>query len=303
MSKLTDKELLEELQHRFSENKRSVEELSALTKQLQALNDKLKESEKIKSLFLANIRNELNDPLTSILGLSKNIQSPGNDQWEKTRAMAALIHAEAFDLDFQLRNIFAAAELESGELVLEVVQVDVYTLVRNVVDMYAHQLQAKQLEVKYLDNADSAVKRLFKTDPAKLQLIVSNLLANAIEFSYPQNEITITASIEKNTLHLLVKDSGIGMKAAEQELIFAPFTQLDKGSVKLHKGHGLGLSIIKGILEVLSGQMELTSSTGKGSIFTVCIPESVTEADHFASGGNEWFFTEGEWFLRTNTWK
>src|SRR5687768_5674634 len=136
MSKLTDKELLEELQNRFSENKKSLEELSTLTKQLQALNDKLKESEKIKSLFLANIRNEMNDPLTSILGLSKNIQSPDNSQWEKTRAMAALIHAEAFNLDFQLRNIFAAAELESGELELEVVQVDIYTLAKNVVDMY-----------------------------------------------------------------------------------------------------------------------------------------------------------------------
>ena len=106
MGKLTDKELIEELQYRFSQNKKSLEELSALTKQLQTVNNKLKESEKLKSLFLSNIRNEMNNPLASILGLSQNIQSIDPKHWERTRIMATHIHTEAFSLDFQLKNIW-----------------------------------------------------------------------------------------------------------------------------------------------------------------------------------------------------
>lgn len=295
MSKLTDKELIEELQYRFSQNKKSLEELSALTKQLQAVNDKLKESEKLKSHFLSNIRNEMNNPLASILGLSKNIQSIDPKHWERTKSMANLIHSEAFSLDFQLKNIFAAAELESGELILEVAQVDVQALIISVMDMYTHQLSAKQITLQ-VQKEIKDVKRLFKTDAAKLQLIISNLLANAIEYSYTQSEIVIKVWMLQEELYISVQDFGVGINKAEQNTIFNRFTQLESGITKSHKGHGLGLSVTKALLDVLNGKIEIASNVSKGSTFTVTVPESISTVENFATDGNELFFNEGELF-------
>jgi signal transduction histidine kinase len=296
MNKLTDKQLLEELQHRFSQNKKSLEELSALTKQLQTVNNKLKESEKLKSQFLSNIRNEMNNPLASILALSKNIQSIDPKHWERTKSMATLIHTEAFSLDFQLKNIFAAAELESGEMVLEVVQADIYAIISGVRDMYNHQLKAKQISLSFLPDTQEPHKWIFKTDPAKLQLIVSNLLANAIEYSYPQGEILIGIHIQNNILYLSMQDFGIGISRAEQDTVFNRFTQLDSGITKLHRGHGLGLSVTKSLVELLNGKIEVNSIAKQGSTFTVSIQESEAHVEHFATDGNELFFNEGELF-------
>jgi signal transduction histidine kinase len=296
MNKLTDRELLEELQYRFSQNKKSLEELSALTRQLQTVNNKLKESEKIKSQFLSNIRNEMNNPLASILALSKNIQSIDPSHRERIKSMAALIHKEAFSLDFQLKNIFAAAELESGELVLEVVQTDIYAIISSVVDMYSHQLKTKQIFLRLLQNKAMSQKSIFKTDPAKLQLILSNMLANAIEYSYPQGEIVVGVTIQNDTLNLFVQDFGVGINEAEQQVIFNRFTQLDSGTTKVHRGHGLGLSVTRSMVEFLNGKIDVSSTAGEGTIFTVTIQQSSASVEHFATDGNELFFNEGELF-------
>jgi signal transduction histidine kinase len=238
----------------------------------------------------------MNNPLASILGLSKNIQSIDFKHWERTKHMASLIHTEAFSLDFQLKNIFAAAELESGEQVLEVTQVDISALLKSVVDMYSHQAKAKQITIQLQGFITECKNTYFKTDPAKLQLIVSNLIANAIEYSYPKSNIILTGRRPQETLTICVKDFGIGINKAEQDIIFNRFTQLDRGITKSHKGHGLGLSVTKALLEILNGQIQVHSVMGKGSTFTVFIPESDIAVDNVATDGNELFFNEGELF-------
>lgn len=296
MSKLTDHELIEELQYRFAQNKKSLEELSTLTRQLQLVNKKLKESEKLKSQFLSNIRNEMNNPLASILGLCKNIQFINPEHWERTKSMAALIHTEAFSLDFQLKNIFAAAELESGEQVLEVVEVDIALLLNNVVSMYGHQLKAKQITIKNVGLFTDQQEKRFKTDPAKLQLIISNLIANAIEYSHPQKEIILKVWIQQNMLHIAIQDFGTGIEKADQNAIFNRFTQLNCGITKSHRGHGLGLSVTKALVELLSGQIEVKSIATEGSTFIISIQASEADTAYFTSDGNDIFFNEGELF-------
>jgi signal transduction histidine kinase len=296
MNKLTDKELLEELQHRFSQNRKSLEELSALTRQLQTVNDQLTASEKIKSQFLSNIRNEINNPLASILALSKNIQLIDPRHKERINSMAALIHREAFSLDFQLKNIFAAAELESGELILEIVQTDIHAIVSSVIEMYSPQMKTKQISLRLLQSTAMPQKIVFKTDPAMLQLILSNLLANAIEYSYPQGEIVIGVAIQNDTLHLSVQYFGVGINKANQQVIFNRFTQLDSGVTKVHRGHGLGLSVTRSLVEFLNGRINVSSTAGEGTIFTASIQESSVAVEHFTTDGNELFFNEGELF-------
>jgi signal transduction histidine kinase len=293
MTKLSDEELIDELQQRFSQNKKSLTELSKLTRQLQKVNYKLKESENLKSQFLSNIRNEMNNPLSSIMGLSRNIQASHPANEDKIKSMAALIHAEAFDLDFQLKNIFAAAELESGESPLEIVQVDILSLVVSVTDMHQHRIGAKQLQVQIINEVEGIT---FKTDPVKLQLILSNLMANAIEFSHPGGKLKMRIYIQENLLNIAVQDFGIGIKKADQELIFNRFTQLNTGITKSHRGHGLGLSVTKALLEILKGRIVVKSNANEGSTFTISMEEFETALDDLSTNGNELFFEEDERF-------
>jgi signal transduction histidine kinase len=162
--------------------------------------------------------------------------------------------------------------------------------------MYTYQLKAKQITIQMIEDFTDLNKKTFKTDPAKLQLIISNLIANAIEYSHPRSEIVVKIWIQKEVLHISVQDFGVGINKADQDIIFNRFTQLDSGITKSHRGHGLGLSVTKALLEVLDGKIEVNSKLSEGSTFTVSIQESEAEVEHFATDGNELFFNEGELF-------
>ena len=112
MSKLADEDLIEELRNRFRMNREALEELQELNRELQIVNKKLEESESLKSHFISNITNEIINPFTSILGLAKHILSVKKEDWKTVISMVALIHSEAFNLDFQLRNISLQRKLK-----------------------------------------------------------------------------------------------------------------------------------------------------------------------------------------------
>lgn len=293
MKKLSDSVLLEELKRRLIENKKALHDLRVLTKKLEHLNRKLQESEAMKSNFLSNIRNEINNPLTSIMGLSEQILT-GAVEVDMAGSMAHMIYTEAFNLDFQLRNIFMAAELESGEAAVNVSNVEVATFVRNLIDSFRNQADGKKLTVEFLCECPekSGEEFYFKTDAEKLQLVLSNLLANAIEFSLKGKKVLMSAREKDGRLNVAVRDEGIGISAEKQKQIFDRFRQLETGTRKAHKGHGLGLSITKALIELLDGSMELSSVAGKGCTFTISVPESDAGAvvDIVSEDGNEFIF-------------
>src|SRR5882757_4025856 len=111
MKELSNDQLLEELKNRFDQNTEMNRQQNKMLRQLEKLNERLMQSEKIQSMFLSNIRNEINNPLTAILGLSKDLAN-GNSDKEKSQKNASLIFSESFLLSLQLQNIFVAAELE-----------------------------------------------------------------------------------------------------------------------------------------------------------------------------------------------
>ena len=114
---ICDHELVDILQERLDSNRNALYDLKELTSVLEKTNARLQESESLKGQFLSNIRNEINNPLSSIMGLAQELLS-SKDAGRKTELCAPLIYAEAFNLDFQLQNIFIAAELEAGESIL-----------------------------------------------------------------------------------------------------------------------------------------------------------------------------------------
>lgn len=293
-NRLTDEDLVTELQKRLQENKDLLNQERKLTTELNDVNEKLLESEHLKSNFLSNIRNEINNPIASILELAKNI-SEGSLSKDEVNDLAGLIYLEAFDLDFQLRNIFFSAEIEAGESPLSIVSINIYSLIESILTSFKKRMDRKGIHLIW-DN--SIIKyRIFKTDSEKLHLIICNLIANAIQFSNQGGTIEVCSQFEGDELVICVKDTGIGISKENQQKIYDRFHQIEEGSTKTYGGHGLGLSITKALLEIIEGRIELESDLGKGSCFKAFIKElDLIEGDTaiFSTDGNDFIFDQDD---------
>jgi len=281
---ISDDELLKELDKRFKECKNTLNEQKELARQLVLANKKLVESEALKTHFISNIINEIINPFASILGLSRNILMVREGDWDKVKNMARLIHSEAFSLDFQFRNIFEAANIEAGEIFIETSAINISELIRNVMESFRHEAERKNITTEVQDRLAS---RTFFSDPAKISLIISNLLSNAIKYTSENGKVTISIDYSGKELILTVNDTGLGIDEESREEIFDRFKRLNDQINSINVGHGLGLSIIKSILELLNGTIEFKSEPGIGSEFLVKIPESESDTSIYNLSGDD----------------
>lgn len=304
--KLTDDELLQELKERFDTKEKALTDYQKMVEELGVVNQKLQDSERLKSQFLSNIRNEINNPFASIIGLARQMaQVADTPDPERIRSVASLIFSEAFDLNFQLKNIFAAADSEAGEMSLYCSRVSLADFMQEIINEFETMAEEYRVKTELISEISDTVEEvLFCTDANKLQIILCNLLSNAIKFSNSdiQNpkgdkKIKLIYSVEEGQLKVSVIDDGIGIEAEEQERIFDSFTQINAGMTKSYRGHGLGLSVVKAMLDLLEGEIHVESRTNAGSNFTVLIPElSDYQSASISSAGNEFLFDDGEIF-------
>lgn len=267
--KLTDKELLHELEQRFHQRDEMIDEQKKLLSDLENVNKKLLESEQLKSHFLSNIKNEINNPITSMMGLLKMIyKNPGDA--DKNANLAQLVYKEAFTLNFHLQNVFHAAELEAGHAVPEYSRVKINDLIKGISEAHSEIFKEKNIEISY----EFKGQEEFTSDRTKLEIVFSNLISNALKFSHENDKIMIeTKKGKEGALTVFVHDYGIGITAGDTERIFDRFVQLDSGTRKHYGGHGLGLSVTQSIVDLLGGSIILTSDEGKGTVFKVLLPE------------------------------
>jgi signal transduction histidine kinase len=289
-----DDDLRQDPEGRFSQSKRALEELSLLTEKLERLNRKLKESEEMKSTFISNIRNEMGSPLYSIMGLARRLAAHSDDP-EKVQRTAALIYEEAFDFHFQLRNVFAAAELEAGEVRREVAKVDIRVLLDDVLASLEHKVREKNLDVGITGPVKpGSGEALFMGDGGKLELVMTNLLSNAVKFSLPGGSIDVTLGNEDGLLTIEVKDVGVGIDSTCRETIFDRFSRRDASTKRSFRGQGLGLSVTKALVELMVGSITYRKNAPEGSVFEVRIPEAsrLSTARMVAMGGNMFIFDD-----------
>ena len=295
MKQISDIELVGEINRRLDEYNKALHDLKTLTRKLEQVNRKLQESEATKSNFLSNIRNEINNPLTSIMGLSRQLVS-GDLAGSERVSVAQNIFHEAFDLNFQLNNIFMAAEIEAGESPVGVSNIEVEHFIERVINEFSHKIKDKNLSVEF--DCEGGPELVFKSDPLKLRAIVMNLIANAVEFSLEGKPVRISAKNEDGRLVISITDEGVGIANEEKELIFDRFRQLETGTQKSHKGHGLGLSVVKSLLNQLGGDIDFSGVAGQGCTFTVSVSEFTGDSpvDEYSEEGNEFIFGREEEF-------
>lgn len=248
-----------------------------LHKQLEKLNQKLKESDAFKSHFLSNITNEIINPFTSILGISKSIMKLDAHKIGQVHSMANLIYNEAFDLDFQLQNIFAAAKIESGEINLELSSSEPFEDISAMIEEIRFKAESKSQYIEFI--CEESVPHNFVTDKDKFQIIVKNLLLNAIIFGDEKSKISVWMGFDNDNLKLEVNNSGNLINEEDTQAIFDRFTKLDKNINSLNQGHGLGLSVSKAYLDFLNGSIELESHKEEGNTFKIILPPTENEAD------------------------
>ena len=296
MANISDKQLLKELRSRIEERQKLEDEIKILSTELQVVTQRFKESESMKSHFISNISNEIVNPFTSILGLSKSILAVEKNDWKKVVSMVALIHSEAFNLDFQLRNIFVAAKIEAGEVVPNIAKVSIKTLVQSIIESFNLVARKMVIDIEFQYDIEYGFGKnfFFKTDSEKLKLILSNLLNNALKYSYKDSKVIIKVWIDEDILSISVQDYGTGISEKNQKIIFERFRRLDSGINSINRGHGLGLSITKALLDVLDGNIEINSVKGEGSTFSIRIPEAKSIVDGFSGDGNDIFFDDDD---------
>lgn len=292
MNGFTDDELLAELKRRFEQERKSLFDLTIVNRKLLEMNRKLQQSESLRSNFVSNIRNEIFNPLSSIMGLARQL-SAGGIPPHSVAATAHVIFAEAFDLDFQLTNVLTAAEFEAGDFTPEPAQVDIGSVVRDVIDSFSLRSAAKGVTVTFEENETPL---LFVTDAGKFRLIVANLLANAIEYSHRDGTVELRGERQGEKLSLTVADHGTGIDPDNIPLLFERFRQGENGPCRTHRGHGLGLSVVKAVIDALEGTISVSGKRGNGALFTVMLPSHVMAEDSgvFAEDGNIFVFEEVE---------
>ncbi len=256
------------------ENKRQKQELvkaktllEQINRELTLAKEKAEQSDSLKTEFLQNMSHEIRTPMNAILGFSELLK---NANEEAKKRYISIIKNSGNQLLHIIDDILEISRLETKQAQINETEVRLNDLL---LDHYLYfDLEAKKKGLQlYLQKGLSDEGSKVKTDRTKLNKIISNLLENAIKYTY-EGCIEYGYKINDGNIELYVKDTGKGIKKENQEMIFKRFSQEEKSLSGSVGGLGLGLSIVKGNVELLGGKILLRSEKGKGSIFTVSIP-------------------------------
>ena len=256
LKNVSDDVLLSEVHKRFEQKNETLQELEFLTKKLYDLNEKLRETDKVKGEFLSLIKNVFNNPMSSLLNLSFMMQK--NSDSPKTQTMKALLDVELQKLNFQLGNIFTAAEIEAGEIGSYFSVVDVDALLDEVLHTFHALIEDKMLTIEKTLLFDEPIV----SDAKKLNTILLNLISNACEYSFRGKTVYIKVFVEAKTLIFEIGNTGDVIDKEHKKEIFNRFKKADKKSRAREsvEGLGLGLSVVNALVESLDGEIDYTSS-------------------------------------------
>ncbi|BAP45013.1 multi-sensor hybrid histidine kinase [Pseudomonas sp. StFLB209] len=251
---------------------RNNDELSNAQIELQARADQLQRSSRYKSEFLANMSHELRTPLNSSLILAKLLaENPTRNLSDEQVKFAESIYSAGNDLLNLINDILDIAKVEAGKLEVRPENCSLERLLEGLERMFQPLARQKQLQLSV--ELQPGTPALLHTDALRLEQILKNLLSNAVKFTERGSVSLIASARPEGGVAFAVCDSGIGIAADQQLSVFEAFHQADGTTNRKYGGTGLGLSISRDLAALLGGSISVSSTLGKGSVFTLLMPQ------------------------------
>ncbi|MEB3230915.1 MAG: PAS domain S-box protein, partial [Leptolyngbyaceae bacterium] len=267
---------------------RDISDRKAAEVELQRTNEELARATRLKDEFLANMSHELRTPLNAILGMTEVLQEEvyGIVNGKQREALEIVEHSATHLLSL-INDILDVAKITSGQLVLEPHPVSIEKLCLSSLSFVKQQAFKKRIQLK-----QQIPPRLpaIALDEIRMRQVLLNLLSNAVKFTLEGGSVTLSVTLltpeehssQQHQLRIAVTDTGIGIAPENIAKLFQPFFQIDSALNRQQTGTGLGLALVKQIVELHGGQVELTSTLGEGSCFTIDLPYEVEAGAKFA---------------------
>lgn len=236
-------------------------------------------AQKAKEQFLANVSHEIRTPINGIAGMASLLSQ--NPTAKEQATYLSAIKSAAENLKVIINDILDLASIESGKLNFEKIGFNLNDLLTTVADSFVVQSRQKGLELSYV--LDDRISKTLLGDPFRLNQIFINLISNAIKFTHV-GHIKINCSLEKKSsktqfIKIEVSDTGIGIPSDKLTKIFESFSQADASVTRKYGGTGLGLTIVKQLVELQNGTISVKSVIDEGTTFSIIIPYSVDKKD------------------------
>ena len=263
--------LFEQLQQELGERQQTQQKLTVA-------NEELLRATRLKDEFLANMSHELRTPLNAILGMTEGLQEQvfGQINPQQSKSLST-IERSASHLLSLINDILDVAKIESGKIELELTPTEIAPLCQSCLTLIRQQAYQKriQLESQLPPNLPQLL-----IDERRIRQVLINLLNNAVKFTPQEGKVILTVSLEpslssndsQNRVRFAVHDTGIGVAPENVAKLFQPFIQIDSALNRQHPGTGLGLVLVKRIIELHRGQVGLITEVGVGSCFSFDLP-------------------------------
>jgi signal transduction histidine kinase/CheY-like chemotaxis protein len=260
-------------------------ELTMTNLELQQAKEVAQEASKAKSLFLANMSHELRTPLNAILGFTQLIIDD-NQVTEEIAEQLKIINRSGEHLLSLINSVLVMSKIDSGSQILNINDFYIGDLIQTVSEIIEFKIRQKNLSLVIENNTN--LSKSIRTDELKLRQILINLLNNAVKFT-SSGKVTLRISSDTNNsqlrndsprqyLYFEVEDTGLGIEEENLENIFQPFFQSESGR-QAYEGTGLGLSISRQFINLMDGNISVSSIVGQGSVFRFYIAVELVEAD------------------------
>ena len=229
----------------------------------------LRQLETLRQDFVANVSHELKTPLASIRAYAETLKLGALNDPKNNLRFVERIEAQADILNQQIQDLIQLARVESAQTAFEIVRINLRKLCLDCVNTFATEADSLKVKLTLQENDEEL---FIDADHKAIRTIVNNLISNALHYTPERGSVTVILSQTDRLATIEVVDTGIGISAEHQSRIFERFYRVDKARSRDMGGTGLGLAIVKHLAQAFEGNVELSSSEGEGSTFSIHFP-------------------------------